>query len=500
MGTCCSIEDDEAKDGILTPLISAEESAFALMKPVKRFGAAAITEATQNFLRSELLGEGTFGAVYKAVIPLPDGRPCAVKVVKPGGVPDTAYEDELFELELEFLRRCAHPNIVGVYGFYDPKQEGVTEGGTVAQHHRAKGFRWVDFMPQAAPRYALAPPCKDCCLVMELMTGTLSSKLRVRLEERKRRAKTAGAGGGGTNPQAKTGSGSTWAQKMGLKKATAGAAGGGGGGAYGSAPKGGSLKKNKSVQALSGLAGTKEGGTNESGSSLTANERLLIASDIGRALAHMHNCGVVHRDVKSANILIHYNPYTMGAPGSGTMGLVAKLTDLGSARELKTIAPWSRAQDVARPGERARASAFEATRVVVGTSAYMPFEYLQSGIVSAKTDAYAYGVLLLELLTGLPPVSEGSAEALASEMHPILDQPVELLQPWLDRSAGGWPFDKARKLAALARGCIEQNAATRVEVRYVGPEVDRLAEAFRNSCSGGAGGGTLRLPLQRRLG
>ena len=205
MGTCCSIEDDEAKDGILTPLISAEESAFALMKPVKRFGAAAITEATQNFLRSELLGEGTFGAVYKAVIPLPDGRPCAVKVVKPGGVPDTAYEDELFELELEFLRRCAHPNIVGVYGFYDPKQEGVTEGGTVAQHHRAKGFRWVDFMPQAAPRYALAPPCKDCCLVMELMTGTLSSKLRVRLEERKRRAKTAGAGGGGHKPAGQDG-------------------------------------------------------------------------------------------------------------------------------------------------------------------------------------------------------------------------------------------------------------------------------------------------------
>jgi serine/threonine protein kinase len=43
------------------------------------------------------------------------------------------------------------------------------------------------------------------------------------------------------------------------------------------------------------------------------------------------------------------------------------------------------------------------TASVMGTRGYMPFEYISQKHVSAKTDSYAFGVVLLELLTGMPP-------------------------------------------------------------------------------------------------
>ena len=84
--------------------------------------------------------------------------------------------------------------------------------------------------------------------------------------------------------------------------------------------------------------------------------------------------------VSSANILLDVN-------------FVPKLSDFGLAREL------------ARPGGRS-GTLSTSSAVVRGTLAYMAPEFVRNRKMTTRTDVYAYGVVLLELHTGLPAFSE----------------------------------------------------------------------------------------------
>jgi serine/threonine protein kinase len=126
-------------------------------------------------------------------------------------------------------------------------------------------------------------------------------------------------------------------------------------------------------------------------SMLTITERFRIALDAAEGLSFLHTSGevpVLHRDVKSDNLLLD-------ADGS------AKVCDFGTARhDRKTGRGVTGASSVSH------AHTHMSTKMVVGTRAYMPPEYLQHGHVSVKTDAFAFGTLLMELLTGLAPTYE----------------------------------------------------------------------------------------------
>jgi serine/threonine protein kinase len=186
---------------------------------------------------------------------------------------------------------------------------------------------------------------------------------------------------------------------------------------------------------------------------LAAAPRLDVASDVARGLHYLHTEALlVHQDVKSDNVLLAFD---------GNSGrVVAKVADFGTAR----VVPKQAMQ------------AHHSTRVVIGTTPYMPMEYMQCGHVSEKTDTYAFGVVLCELLTGKPPVDGGTGEMLASQMQLMLRQPEAALLPQLlDARAGAWPSGGAMSLARMAQRCIHPFAHDRCTVRDVIGAVDALA-------------------------
>ncbi|XP_027341730.1 probable receptor-like protein kinase At1g80640 isoform X2 [Abrus precatorius] len=114
------------------------------------------------------------------------------------------------------------------------------------------------------------------------------------------------------------------------------------------------------------------------GSSLTWHLRLRIAIDVARALEYLHehsNPPVVHRDLKSSNVLLDSD-------------FNAKLSDFG-------LAMVSGVQ--------------HKNLKMSGTLGYVAPEYISHGKLTDKSDVYAFGVVLLELLTGRKPMENMSS-------------------------------------------------------------------------------------------
>ena len=202
---------------------------------------------------------------------------------------------------------------------------------------------------------------------------------------------------------------------------------------------------------------------------LTWDERLAVASDMARGLSFLHRQAtpVIHQDIKSANILLR---------GKGK-NVVAKLADFGTIRILEV-----------HLGE-----SHHSTKQLVGTTPYMPYEYSQSGHVSAKTDTFAFGVVLLEMITGRPPARalesprDGKRKGrrprqgrrgvmnLVTDMGKYIEDPENCLEEVYDRLAGEYNAKSACDLATLAKRCTEHFASKRCVVADVENQLHELA-------------------------
>jgi serine/threonine-protein kinase len=119
-------------------------------------------------------------------------------------------------------------------------------------------------------------------------------------------------------------------------------------------------------------------------------EVVELGIQICDALQYAHEHGVVHRDLKPSNLMV-------------TADGKIKLTDFGIAKDLD-------------------ATALTATGRTLGTAAYMAPEQIKgTPPVSHKTDLYAFGVVLYQMLTGKPPFEGNSPVVL---MHSHLNEPA----------------------------------------------------------------------------
>ncbi|XP_043722973.1 U-box domain-containing protein 35-like [Telopea speciosissima] len=159
-------------------------------------------------------------------------------------------------------------------------------------------------------------------------------------------------------------------------------------------------------------------------------ERYRIAWEVASALLFLHNAkpkAIIHRDLKPANILLDHN-------------YASKIGDVG----LSTLLPAN------------NATVFKGTSPV-GTLCYIDPEYQRTGMISPKSDVYAFGMVILQLLTAKPAI------ALTRFVKKALDNGH--LMTILDSEAGNWPVKETQELAALGLSCTELRHCDRPDLK-----------------------------------
>ena len=152
---------------------------------------------------------------------------------------------------------------------------------------------------------------------------------------------------------------------------------------------------------------------------LPLNEALDIARQICAGLREAHAQGIVHRDLKPGNILLDRN---------GTV----KIMDFGIARMIQRDGPM--------------------TGTIVGTPAYMSPEQAELKPVSACTDIYALGLLLYEMITGVPAFDGDTPVALAlKQIREYPKRPREIA-PQITRA-----------VESVVMKCLQKDAARRFQ-------------------------------------
>jgi serine/threonine-protein kinase len=157
---------------------------------------------------------------------------------------------------------------------------------------------------------------------------------------------------------------------------------------------------------------------------LTPREALDLLEPVLDALGAAHRAGIVHRDVKPENVLLADD------------GRV-KVADFGLARAVST------------------ATASSSTGVLLGTVAYLAPEQVERGSANARSDVYASGILLFEMLTGSKPFTGDTALQVAYQ-HVHDDVP-----PPSTRASGIAPSIDDLVLTATARSPEDRPADAR---------------------------------------
>jgi formylglycine-generating enzyme required for sulfatase activity len=163
---------------------------------------------------------------------------------------------------------------------------------------------------------------------------------------------------------------------------------------------------------------------------LPLDEALRIVAEVGDALQYAHEHGIVHRDVKPANILLS--------------GGHARVTDFGIAKSI---------------AESEEGKTLTGTGVTVGTAEYMSPE--QAGgerRIDARSDVYALAAVLYEMLAGEPPFTGHNVQAVVARILVDAPRAVRTVRPNV-------PFTVERALlAGLSKAPADRPASARAFV------------------------------------
>ncbi|KAI5601812.1 hypothetical protein POPTR_001G129000v4 [Populus trichocarpa] len=167
--------------------------------------------------------------------------------------------------------------------------------------------------------------------------------------------------------------------------------------------------------------------------------RLTVILGAAKGLAYLHHdCSprIIHRDIKSSNILLDGN-------------LEARVTDFGLAKLL---------------GDEES----HITTIVAGTFGYLAPEYMQSGRATEKTDVYSFGVLVLEVLSGKRPTDASYIEKglnIVGWLNFLIteNRPREIVDP----NCEGVQVESLDALLSVATQCVSSSPEDRPTMHRV---------------------------------
>ncbi|WOL00049.1 hypothetical protein Cni_G08762 [Canna indica] len=229
--------------------------------------------------------------------------------------------------------------------------------------------------------------------------------------------------------------------------------------------------------------------------------RIQVAADLAQGLEYIHHhsematpdsrrrqSGTVHKRMKSSGVIITEN------------GLRAKICHFGAAELAGEILAGDGYDDRERFNESIRLEAKLSRsrsqgKKIEGTRGYMAPELLAGGPVSRQSDVFAFGVVLLELLSGEEPlryrfckestdtiekvslietaraavVQKGETAAVEAE------EDRRRIRQWVDRRLGdSFPVEAAHEVVRLALRCVAEEAEERPEMVWVAGKLSKL--------------------------
>ncbi|CAI0386085.1 unnamed protein product [Linum tenue] len=199
-------------------------------------------------------------------------------------------------------------------------------------------------------------------------------------------------------------------------------------------------------------------------------QRLRVAIGAARGLAYLHSPSavgipIVHRDFKSTNVLLGAN-------------FEAKISDFGLAKLMPE------GQEI------------YATAMVLGTFGYFDPEYTSTGKLTLQSDVYAFGVVLLELLTGRRAVdlNQGPTDQnLVLQVRHILNDRKKLrrvIDPDMPRSS--YSLESVAMFANLASRCVRTESSERPSMAECVKELQVIIYT-NNSKGSGMGGNSFKI-------